>query len=74
MTVRVLEVTGALDPNGITTWIKTLLENSKKENISFDLCCNFRKPRERLSLNSKGSDAPYTMCRLISILSGTRRG
>jgi glycosyltransferase involved in cell wall biosynthesis len=41
--MRVLEMTGALDPNGITTWIKTLIEGSKGKDIAIDVCCNYRK-------------------------------
>jgi glycosyltransferase involved in cell wall biosynthesis len=45
MTIRCLHIVGQLGYGGITTWLKTLILQSARADLSIDICCNYRKSK-----------------------------
>lgn len=42
MTIRALHIVGQLGFGGITTWLKALVQQAPRQELSIDICCNFR--------------------------------
>ena len=49
MTIRALHIVGQLGFGGITTWLKTLVQQAPRSELSIDICCNFRRTGGELS-------------------------
>jgi glycosyltransferase EpsF len=42
MTISALHIVGQLGFGGITTWLKALVQQAPRKELSVDICCNFR--------------------------------